>query len=162
LLAVIRQLRSRHPSAGKNDKKVALNDGAPTAPQNNRREQSQSPRRFKQVDPEGKYVLDTVRGKVRSWSRMSSPGSGRGRSGSASSNTQRRPSKSPNRVTGTKIDIASLGVNPGECAKCGTRGHLYTEKACPLYTERLTERCPACKKGGHKSEVCPRVSSGQN
>ena len=57
-----------------------------------------------------------------------------------------------------RMDIKTLGVQPGECCKCGLKGHRAfgpTSQSCPLRAQPLTTRCPKCQKGGHHPTVCP-------
>jgi len=46
----------------------------------------------------------------------------------------------------------------GECIHCGAQGHLMRQDACALRGKPIVDRaCPACKKGLHAADDCPRV-----
>ena len=57
-----------------------------------------------------------------------------------------------------QIQISTLNVSPNECAKCGTEGHRMNADTCPFKGQRLTEKCTKCEKGGHKPDVCFRMT----
>ena len=54
------------------------------------------------------------------------------------------------------LDAANCGR--GDCVHCGNPGHMMRQDACALRGKPIVDRaCPACKKGLHAADDCPRV-----
>ena len=54
------------------------------------------------------------------------------------------------------LEAANCGR--GECIHCGAQGHMMRQDACALRGKPIVDRaCPACKKGLHAADDCPRV-----
>jgi hypothetical protein len=66
----------------------------------------------------------------------------------------------------TNVHPGRYNVQSGECIKCGVTGHrAFGPQAakCLLRAHPLTEQpCSYCKKGGHRSQHCPRMNVRKN
>jgi hypothetical protein len=161
---VQQQFRSRHPSARG---QVSVRTGPPdvrdrTPSWNRARTPSSDRLRYLNdreiYDPKTKRVLRTRTPsgdrapRNNDYNRSSSQDRGRSYTRDASG-IQRRPSRSPSQSAFGTIDFKELNlIHQDMCAKCGLRGHKYTDKSCSLYLKPLRTRCPSCMHGGHSRE----------
>jgi hypothetical protein len=59
------------------------------------------------------------------------------------------------------LEAANCGR--GECIHCGASGHMMRQDACALRGKPIVDRaCPACRKGLHAADDCPRVFQKRN
>ena len=56
-----------------------------------------------------------------------------------------------------RVYANDLNVEPNACFKCGRQGHKMFgpgSETCPFKNEPLKSKCPICKCGGHRPEIC--------
>lgn len=59
--------------------------------------------------------------------------------------------------------LEAANCSRGECLHCGNPGHLMKQDACSLRGKPIVDRaCPACRKGLHAADDCPRVFQKRN
>lgn len=67
-----------------------------------------------------------------------------------------RLTDSPRRTIAELLALANC--ERGDCIHCGTPGHFMRQDPCPLRGKVVVDKaCPACKKGLHGADDCPRV-----
>lgn len=63
----------------------------------------------------------------------------------------------PHRMSISEM-LQAANCSRGECIHCGCPGHLMRQDACALRGKPVVDRaCPACRKGLHAADDCPRV-----
>ena len=54
--------------------------------------------------------------------------------------------------------LEAANCTRGDCIHCGVSGHFMRQDACALRGKPVVDRaCPACRKGLHAADDCPRV-----